>query len=81
MSSERRRHRRRIVKQPATVVWDEGLTRVPAFIVDESAFGVRVRLSAEMPIVGACYLLFAHRIEPCNLVWQTGRAAGLAFVG
>jgi hypothetical protein len=46
----------------------------------ESLLGVRVRLSEEAVIAGECYLLFEHRIEPCRVVSQAPRAAGLLFV-
>lgn len=49
-------------------------------IMDHSLQGAMVRLQRDERIVGDCYILFQHRMEPCRLVWQASRSAGLLFL-
>ena len=79
MVSERRKHLRVRVDIPATEVWGQGLERVSALILDQSQNGVQVRLDVDERIASECYILFRHRMEPCRLVWQASRSAGLVF--
>ena len=81
MNTERRQSPRRRIQTDVVVVCDGGLTRLPALVVDQSETGVRLRFMEDKSIQSDCYLLFAHRIEPCRLVWQASRSAGLAFTG
>ena len=81
MSTERRQSPRRRVQTDVVVVCDGGLTRLQALVVDQSETGVRLRLAEDKPIQSDCYLLFGRRMEPCRLVWQASRSAGLAFDG
>lgn len=62
------------------MVWDNGLSRVDALILDQSPEGAMVRLDRHERIVGDCYILFHHRIEPCRLVWQASQSIGLLFL-
>ena len=81
MSTDRRQSPRRRIQTDVVVVCDGGLTRLRALVVDQSETGVRIRLTDDKPIHADCYLLFGRRIEPCRVVWQASRSAGLAFAG
>ena len=77
MYVERRLHQRRAVNLRATVVWDDGLSRALGMVLDLSESGVRIRLDQDMPIGTQGYILFDHRMEPFQLMWQSQRSAGL----
>ena len=79
MTSDRRKLPRRTVHTKAIVVGNDGLTRLSAYVIDQSTAGVRVRLLEEHSIPCDCYILFANCIEPCRVAWQSSRTAGLAF--
>lgn len=79
MTPDRRSHPRYPTRISATIVCDEGLSRIPALVVDQSESGVRVQLEEDRLINSQCYLLFDHRIEPFQVIWQARRTAGLAF--
>ncbi|MET3925653.1 PilZ domain-containing protein [Devosia sp. 2618] len=79
MNTNRRKFSRRPVDIKATVVGDSGMSRLAAAVLDLSESGVRVRLVEEELIPTECYILFGNRMEPCRLVWQTSRSAGLVF--
>lgn len=81
MNTELRQSPRRRIQTAVVVVCDGGLARLPALVVDQSETGVRLRLADDKPIQLECYILFGHRIEPCRVVWQASRSAGLAFTG
>lgn len=80
MFSERRLHQRRAVNLRATIVWADGLSRALGMVLDLSESGLRVRLDQEMPIGAQGYILFEHRMEPFQLVWQSNRSAGLKLM-
>ena len=79
MNSDRRKSYRRTINAKATLVCNGGLKRLAAYILDISETGVRVRLADYARIAPECYILFEHRMEPCRLVWQSDRSAGLCF--
>ena len=77
--AERRRHPRNICQTDATVVMDEGLTRLLAHIVDISPAGARFELAGERDLPREFYMLFGYRIAPCRLVWRDRLTAGVAY--
>lgn len=79
MFQERRLSQRNAVNLRATVVWGDGLSRALAMILDLSDTGLRLRLDEEETIGQDGYILFNHRMEPFQLVWQASRSAGLQF--
>lgn len=80
MKNDRRKNVRSSDNTAATIVADAGLTRLSALILDRSRVGVQIRLQQDSIIPADCCILFDHRIEPCRVVWQASRAAGLMFV-
>lgn len=80
MNSDRRKHPRYRANIPATLVWNDGLSRASGLILDHSEQGAMVRLQNGERIGGDCYILFQHRIEPCRLVWQASQSIGLLFL-
>ncbi|GLQ57842.1 PilZ domain-containing protein [Devosia nitrariae] len=61
---ERRRHPRNTCHTDATVVLDEGLTRLPADIVDISPAGAKLELPEVLDLPRKFYMLFNHQIAP-----------------
>lgn len=80
MKNDRRRITRSRANAAAIIVADDGLTRLAALILDRSYAGVQIRLQQDSVIPPNCCILFDHRIEPCRVVWQANRAAGLLFL-
>lgn len=80
MKNDRRKTARSRAKAAAIIVADDGLTRLSALILDRSHAGVQIRLQQDSVIPTDCCILFDHRIEPCRVIWQASRAAGLLFV-
>lgn len=76
---ERRRHGRITCHIEAVVVLDEGLTRLPATIVDTSPAGARLEVSEKVGLPDRFYMLFNYRIAPCQLVWRNAAAAGVVY--
>lgn len=76
---ERRRHSREICRTEATVVLDEGLTRVSTTIVDASPAGARLEMRGEIGLQDEFYMLYGYRIAPCRLVWRDDAAVGVAY--
>jgi hypothetical protein len=76
---ERRRHPRSVCRTDAPVVLDEGLTRLPALIVDMSPAGARLELPEDRDLPRKFYMLFDHQIAPCRLVWRDNLTAGIAY--
>ncbi|QQR40426.1 PilZ domain-containing protein [Devosia rhizoryzae] len=81
MNDDRRQATRIPTDLDAVVVSNDGLDRVPARLVDQSAGGVRIRLDSDVKIGSGCYLLFGNRIEPFRVVWRASQSLGLAFTG
>jgi hypothetical protein len=80
MEIERRTVPRERADINATVVFDDGQTRVSARIADQSAAGLGVHLAQAAPVSCECYILFEpHRIEPVRLAWQASRWLGVVF--
>jgi hypothetical protein len=75
-----RKHPRKTARIPVTVVWNGGAARAAGLILDKSETGVRVRLNEAEVIANDCYILFQRRLEPCRVVWQASRSAGLLFL-
>ena len=78
--AERRAKTRRLVNLSATVVYDDGLARIPGTIRDVSSVGARLELVSLTNLPKTFYMLLPeHRVQPCSVVWQTDRSLGLAF--
>lgn len=77
MQVERRSKPREKMKLPATVVLDDGRVRIHATLEDLSAEGLRVQVPHQTEISDGGYVLFARRMEPFRVVWQTADRAGL----
>jgi hypothetical protein len=78
-ATEKRRYRRYRLHVGAQVVIDDGMTRVPAQVLDASAFGARIRLAEDVPLPDDFYMLFAHRIEQCRMIWRHQQTVGLEY--
>jgi hypothetical protein len=78
-ATDKRRYRRYRLHVGAQVVIDDGLTRVPAQVLDASAFGARIRLAEDVPLPADFYMLFAHRIEQCRMIWRHQQTVGLEY--
>lgn len=77
---ERRAERRRPVNLRATVVYDGGVSRLDARIVDLSKAGARLELSAPAPLPKHFYMLTPpHQMQHCAVVWQADRTVGIMF--
>lgn len=76
---DRRRHSRNTCRTEATVVLDEGLTRLPTTIVDASPAGARLTVLGKVGLPDEFYMLFGHRIAPCRLIWRDDAAASVAY--
>ena len=79
MNDDRRQAPRTSTDLDATVVCDDGLNRIPARLIDQSAGGVRIRLNRDQQLGAGCYLLFGNRMEPFRVVWRASQSLGLAF--
>ena len=80
MTPDRRKAPRTPTDIEAVIVCDDGLQRLPARLVDQSAGGARVRLEQDAPIGAGSYLLFGNRLEPFRVVWRASQSLGLAFI-
>jgi len=78
MRMERRRHQREPVKIPATIVEEDGLTRLPVTITNINRWGARIRHSGA-PLPDRFYVLFDNSLEPCQVIWRRGGEVGLIF--
>lgn len=76
---ERRKHPRNACHTDATVVLDDGLTRLPALIIEMSPAGAKLKLPEERDLPRHFYMLFGHSIGPCRLVWHDNLTAGVAY--
>lgn len=77
---ERRAERRRPVNLRATVVYDEGVSRLEARIVDVSKAGARLELALPASLPRHFYMLTPpHQLQHCAVVWQAERTVGILF--
>jgi hypothetical protein len=78
--TERRRHARRAVQQPALAVLNDGVRRLDATIVDVSISGARIALDEPAEVPDQFYLLVPkHRLQPCRVVWRSERFLGVSY--
>jgi PilZ domain len=78
--TERRAERRRPVNLRATVVYDDGVSRLDAKIVDVSKAGARLELSSPASLPKHFYMLTPpHQLQHCAVVWQADRLVGVLF--
>jgi hypothetical protein len=78
--NDRRRHARHEIRIEATAVAADGLSRLPLRLVNQSRSGAMLELEGANALPRQFVLLFEHRVEPCELVWQRGTLAGVHFV-
>jgi hypothetical protein len=64
----------------ATAVAADGLSRLPLCLVNQSRSGAMLELTGTSALPPQFVLLFEHRSEPCELVWQRGTLAGVHFL-
>lgn len=77
---DRRRDVRHVARIEATAVAPDGLSRLPLHLVNRSRSGAMLELADANVLPEQFVLLFAHRSEPCRLVWQQGTLAGVCFL-
>jgi hypothetical protein len=78
--NERRQAKREDTDLPATAITGDGLIRIELRIVNLSRTGAMLELEEQVDLLNGFVLLFEHRAEPCQLVWQRGNIAGVQFV-
>ena len=77
---DRRRHVRQPTRIEATAVATDGLARLQLHLVNRSRSGAMLELAEAKVLPEQFVLLFDHRVEPCELVWQQGTLAGVHFL-
>lgn len=77
---ERRMMRRERVDLIATVVINEGITRLDGAVFDMTRTGARVAVHPDLTLPEDFYLLLPdNRMQPCRIVWRDGASVGLQF--
>jgi len=77
---ERRALKRELVDLVATIVIDEGVTRVDGAVLNLSGSGARVAVHPHYALPSRFYLLLPdHRMQPCRIIWRDGMSVGLQF--
>jgi len=77
---ERRARPRRPANITATVVYDDGRTRVEGKIRNVSEGGARLEMSPQGALPENFYMLMPeHRMQPCTIVWHDDGSFGLIF--
>ena len=76
---EKRQHRRHSSKLRAMTVLSDELVRLPTTIVNLSSSGAMLELDESLQPGESVTLLYGHSIEPCTVVWQRARHAGVRF--
>ncbi|WP_414650130.1 PilZ domain-containing protein [Devosia sp.] len=80
--ADRRRHLRTAVHQRALAVLNDGVCRLEATVVDVSIAGAKLVIDEVEELPDAFYMLLPdHRLQPCRLVWRSGRYAGVRYDG
>lgn len=59
----------------------DDLTRLPIILVNRSRSGLTIELQEQVALPRTFRILFDRSIEPCTLVWQEGRLAGVQVNG
>ena len=78
--TERRSEKRHAANLRATVVYDEGVSRLDARIVDLSRAGARLELPWPASLPRHFYMLGPeHQLRHCAVVWQAERLVGILF--
>lgn len=77
---ERRKVQRERVDLIATIVIDEGITRVDGAVFDMTRHGARVAVHPLLALPEDFYMLLPdHRMQPCRIIWRDGMNVGLQF--
>ncbi|WEK02918.1 MAG: PilZ domain-containing protein [Candidatus Devosia phytovorans] len=77
---ERRTAERIPVDLWATIVSDDGLTRIDVNVLDLSHRGARIALDDEKSLPDDFYVLMPDNLmHDCELVWRDASGAGLRF--
>jgi hypothetical protein len=77
---ERRVLQRERVDLIATIVMDEGVTRLDGAVFDMTRTGARVAIHPNYALPEDFYLLLPdHRMQPCRIVWRDKESVGLQF--
>ena len=78
--TEQRQNRREPVRVDGTAVCDEGLLRIPVYILNLSRAGAMVEIPEGADLPERVLLLFNHSAEPSRLAWREGQRAGFQFI-
>lgn len=79
---ERRMVHRERVDLIATIVTDEGITRLDGAVFDMTRTGARIVVHPNLDLPEDFYLLLPdHQMQPCRIVWRDGTAVGVQFKG
>lgn len=78
-SVEHRRHSRHTAKLTAVAVVNNGVTRLSTTILNLSSSGAMIELVDGSALPQSVTLLYGHSIQPCMVVWQQARRAGVCF--
>lgn len=65
---------------PGIIVLQDDITRLPIVLVSKSDSGLTIQLSEHTVLPGSFRILFERTMEPCALVWQDGRLAGVQLL-
>ena len=84
MSIERRKHPRRAVRQPVTIVQKDGAIIAPCTMLDVSAGGARLKLDAPTSVPNEFILQLSEfgprLIRRCLIAWRDERQMGVRFL-
>lgn len=59
---------------------NDGLRRLETMIVDVSISGAKLEIDDFDELPSSFYMLLPqHRLQPCRLVWRSGRYAGVSY--
>jgi PilZ domain-containing protein len=76
---EQRQHVREMVHLSGSAVCDEGLRRIPIYVINLSKAGAMVELPENAKLPDRIELLFHHSAEPSRVIWREGKLAGFQF--
>lgn len=78
---ERRSAERIPVDLWATVVSDDGLTRIAVNVLNQTRQGIRVALDPAQPLPACFYILMpGNLMHAGQVIWQDAMGAGIRFV-
>lgn len=77
---ERRKMQRERVGLIATIVTDDGITRVDGAVVNITKSGMRISVQPQLALPKEFYMLLPdHRMQACRVIWRDGMCVGLQF--